>query len=352
MANELSRYETWELDAMVEQIERPNPWLLRTFFNRERLFSTKVIEFDLVDKSERRLAPFVSPFAAGKVMRREGYRTKQLAPAYVKPIALVTPQESFTRLPGEGYGGALSPRARFDRIVAETLDTHMNAIEERLEWMAAQALVNGAITISGEGYPTTYVDFGRDPSLSIFLTGASKWTAGTATPMTDIENASLQVRMISKGAVITDLIMDGATWAALRTQSSINDLISAFYRRNMPGQAPTSIDAGPRNNMNEAQFVGSLNGRFNLWVYDLFYQDDAGNDVPHIPPYTVLGLSSAIEGSQYYGAIMDLHANMEPRKSFSKSEVKFDPSGLELVTQSAPLVAPKRPNAMFVLHVA
>ena len=25
-AFQLSRYETWELDAMVSQIERPNPW--------------------------------------------------------------------------------------------------------------------------------------------------------------------------------------------------------------------------------------------------------------------------------------------------------------------------------------
>jgi hypothetical protein len=30
---------------------------------------------------------------------------------------------------------------------------------------------------------------------------------------------------------------------------------------------------------------------------------------------------------------------------FHKTKEQFDPSGLELVSQSAPLVAPRRPNA-------
>ena len=95
--------------------------------------------------------------------------------------------------------------------------------------------------------------------------------------------------------------------------------------------------------------VGNLAGRFNLWVYDAYYDDNAGASHPYLPPYTVLGMSSAIEGAQYYGAIQDLDAGMQAVKMFSKSKVHFNPSALELVTQSAPLVAPKRPNAMFKL---
>ncbi|RRB83721.1 major capsid protein, partial [Escherichia coli] len=88
MTIQLSRYETWELDAMVEQLERPNPWLLRTFFGRSKFFDTKQIEFDIVDRG-RRMAPFVAPTVAGKPMVREGYRTRTLTPAYIKPTALV-----------------------------------------------------------------------------------------------------------------------------------------------------------------------------------------------------------------------------------------------------------------------
>lgn len=347
----LSRYETWELDAMVAQIERPNPWLLRTFFKRSKFFESKQIEFDIVDRG-RRLAPFVAPEVAGKPMVREGYRTRTLTPAYIKPTALVKPDQAFTRLAGEGaYGGVLSPKQRFDAIVSEQLALHEDMIDNRLEWMSAQALVNGYIVIQGESYPKVRVDFGRDPSLTIALTGAALWSASTATPLVDIETNALLVRHLSKGAVVTDLVMDGAAWNLLKKNSTISDLIDIRYRRDVNGT--TAIDGGPRTTLNEAVYVGTLQGRIDLWVYDSFYQDDTGTDQPFLPPNTVLGIASnALEGTQYFGAIIDLDAEIQARRSFTKSKVLFNPSGLELITQSGPLVAPKRPNAMFKLTVA
>jgi hypothetical protein len=346
----LQRYETWELDTMVAQIERPNPWLLRTFFPGSKFFDTKQIEFDIVDRG-RRLAPFVAPTVAGKPMTREGYRTRTLTPAYIKPTELVLPTQAFTRLPGEGaYGGVLTPKQRFDAIVAEQLNLHEEMIDNRLEWMAAQALVGGGITISGESYPEVHVDFGRNPNLAVQLTGGAKWDQATANPLSDIESASLNVRRISKGAVVTDLVMDGASWDLLKKNADIAELIDIRYRRDVNGT--TAIDGGPRTTLNEATYVGTLQGRIDLWVYDSYYQDDAGADQPYIPPYTVIGVAKhALQGTQYYGAIIDLEADIAARRSFTKSKVKFNPSGLELVTQSGPLVAPKRPNATFVLTV-
>jgi hypothetical protein len=345
----LSRYETWELDAMVVQMERPNPWLLRTFFPGEKLFGTRAIEFDLVDRG-RRMAPFVSPLSQGKPMRREGFRTKQLSPAYIKPTDLVTPQEGFTRMPGEAYGGVMSPQARFDRLVSQQLGEHLDSIENRLEWMAAQALVTGGITISGDDYPTVHVDFGRDATLTVSLVGAAKWTTTTAAPLDDLEAAALSVRRISKGAIVTDIVMDGATWNVLKKFQSIQDLLDIRFRRSLGEDS--RIEQGPRTKLNEAVYVGTINGILDLWVYDSYYLDDTGTEQPYLPPYTVLGIAgNALEGKQYFGAILDLDANIEPRRTFTKSKVKFNPSGLELVTQSAPLVAPKRPNAMFVLTV-
>lgn len=349
-ANQINRYETWELDTLLAQIERPRPWLLDRYFHRERYFETSVIEFDLIDRG-RRLAPFVSPLVAGKPMRREGSRTKQLKPAYIKPAALVTPPESFTRRPGEPYGGRMSNQQRFDAIVAEYLDSFDQMIDNRLEWMAANALVSGGITISGEDYPTTYVDFGRDAALSITLSGTARWSQTTSTPLDDIESASLLVRRKSKGAVVDDIVVSGDTWAVMRKNQALVDMIDIRYRRNY-GTDPTGIDAGPRNNLNVGQLVGVLNGRFHIWVYDAYYQDDTGADQPYLPSGTALLIAgSAIEGAQYYGAINDLDAGLQAVKMFTKSDKKFNPSALELVAQSAPLVAPKRINAMAKLSV-
>lgn len=352
MTIQLSRYETWELDAMVAQMERPNPWLMRTFFPRQKFFETKQIEFDLVDRG-RRLAPFVAPQVAGKPLVREGYRTKTLTPAYIKPTDLVRPDQAFTRLAGEGpYGGVLSPKQRFDRIVAEYLALHEDSIDNRLEWMAAQALVTGGITIAGESYPTTHVDFGRDATLTVALTGTAKWDQTTATPINDIETNSLNVRVLSKGAIVDTLVMDGASWNLLKKNAQITDLIDIRFRRSF-GTGETSVDSGPRTTLNEALYVGTLQGKIDIYVYDSYYLDDSGASQPYLPANTVLGISSgALEGTQYYGAIIDLDCEIAARRSFTKSKVLFQPSGLELVTQSAPLLAPKRPNTVFRLTVA
>lgn len=350
MTLQLSRYETWELDAMVAQIERPNPWLLRTFFKRSKFFESKQIEFDIVDRG-RRMAPFVAPEVAGKPMVREGYRTRTLTPAYIKPTALVKPDQAFTRLAGEGaYGGVLSPKQRFDAIVSEYLALHEDMIDNRLEWMSAQALVTGGITIQGESYPKVHVDFGRDASLTVQLTGAATWDQSTSNPLQDIETNALNVRVLSKGAVVTDLVMDGGAWNLLKKNAGVQDLIDIRFRRDVNGTS--AIDAGPRTTLNEAVYVGTLQGRIDLWVYDSYYEDDTGASQPYIPPNTVLGIAgNALEGTQYFGAIIDLDAEIAARRSFTKSKVLFNPSGLELITQSGPLVAPKRPNAMFALTV-
>ncbi|RNJ49370.1 major capsid protein [Methylocystis hirsuta] len=349
----ISRYETWELDALITNIERPNPWMLRTFFGREKLFTSRTVEFDVVDHNERRLAPFVSPHVSGTPTRRDGYHTKSLSPAYIKPFDTVQPSESYDRMPGEPYGGQLTPKQRFDRLVTGTLDRHIMMIDNTLEWMAAQALVYGAITIKGEAYPAVRVDFQRDASLNIDILGAAQWTKPTSNPLQNIEDASILTRRISKGSVIDTLLMDGATWQLLKQHATVQDLLDDRFRRHLPGQTLTAIDMAPRNNIYEAQWVGTIGGRFNVWVYDAFYQDDNGNDLPFIPPYTVLGIASGqLEGTQYFGGIFDIGANLEARKTFSKSWITENPSGLNVLTQSAPLVAPKRPNAMFKLRVA
>lgn len=343
----LSRYETWELDAMIQEIDRPRPWLLNTFFSNTKFFTSRTIEFDIVSHGNR-LAPFVSPLAPGKASVRDGYRTRFIEPAYIKPLDLLQPADGFTRLPGEAYGGQLSPQQRFDRLVAEKLDLHQEMIDNRLEWMAAQALVEGKVVIEGEDYARKLVNFGRDSSLDIYLTGGSKWALATSKPCDDIEASARLTRVVSKGAVVTNLVMDGQTWNLLRKHAQVQDLIDIRY----PNAAASSIDRGPRAAViNEPVHVGNLAGRYQLWVYDAYYQDDKGNDQPYIPPFTLLGLSNQIQGTQYYGAILDLEAGIQPVKSFTKSKLKFNPSALELVTQSAPIVAPKRPNAMFRIVV-
>lgn len=44
------------------------------------------------------------------------------------------------------------------------MSDQIDILNRRLEWMGCSALSTGTVTIKGEGFPTTVVDFGRDPS--------------------------------------------------------------------------------------------------------------------------------------------------------------------------------------------
>jgi hypothetical protein len=206
---------------MVEQIERPLPWLLRTFFGRTKFFETKQIEFDIVDRG-RRMAPFVAPEVAGKPMVREGYRTRTLAAAIH--------QADRSGRAGSGVHPSRGRRPVRRRAVAEAAlrpdrcrvprparrdDRQPSRMDGR-----AGARHGGDHHLRAKVYPKTHVDFGRDASLTVALTGGAKWDQSTATPLVDIETNALLVRKKSKGAVVTDLVMDGAPWNLLKKNAA------------------------------------------------------------------------------------------------------------------------------------
>jgi len=338
-------YDTWELDEMVEEIETVEPWLLNNYFGTMKSFTSEQVEWDLIDGGQR-MAPFVSPLVQGRETTRRGFETRWIKPAYIKPKFTIRPTDGFTRLPGEARGGTLSPQARLDRLVADQLREHEMMIMARKEWMAAQALTFGQYLITGEDYPTTLINFGQDPNLR--ATVGTFWSDPTSNPLEDIENHSLLINETSRGAVIDTLVFPGSVWNLMRQHQDLQDEINKDYAR----MRNSTIDTGPRNQKKGPMLVGQLSGRFELWVYDDYYEDAAtGANTPYLDQDRVLFLSSNIEGRQYQGAIMDLDSGMQAMDVFHKTWKQEDPSGTVLLTQTAPLVGPRRVNSFGTLKI-
>lgn len=341
------RYETWELDAMVESIEPLNPFLLEKFFSYGIVMSEAAqIEWD-IEEGGQRLAPFVSPYVPGRPVRSRGHMTATITPAYVKPAKTIHPGQALVRQPGETYGGRLTPRQRMDLLLARQIKLHDEMLTNRLHWMASSALTTGAIVISGEDYQSVTVDFGQDSSLRVAtLSGGARWSQTTAVPLDDIENLALAIRRKSYGAVVNDIVMDGQAWGFFRTRM-VEDRNFSTTRR----VGSSRIEIGPRADIG-GELVGTLAGRFDIWVYDGQYEDEEGATQPFFPALTcLLVASSAIQGKQYFGAIQDLQAQLMPTRMFHKTKIKWDPSGLELLSQSAPVLAPRRRNSYGTLVV-
>lgn len=355
----------YELATLLEVLRvqhNPNPFWLTQFFTNQINFDTDKIEFDRVNVEYRRLAPFVAPNVQGKVMALEGFDTVSFKPAYVKPKHIVDINLPFVRRPGEVIGvGSLSPQQRRDAVIADILERHKAMHTMTREWMAAQAVITGKVTVAGENYPSVTVDFKRDATLTVVLAGGAKWDVVPADNTAAIAQGKAMLANIYDnrktsnalcGSTIRDVVFGRDAWSLFSGNSYIQSLLSnqargsdANFTRFVDGFDDTS------------EYLGKLTGpsgggEVRLWLYNGKYADAAGVLQDVMDTGTIVGVDGAmLQGFQCYGAIKDGAAGFQPLDMFPKNWEDQDPWNEYIMTQSAPLMVPKQPNASFSVKV-
>ncbi len=332
-------FSTQILTKVVENLPTPSSFLLDTFFPNVQTSDKEEIFFDVTD-SKPRITPFVSPLLPGKVVDSGGYSTKSFKPAYAKDKRRFDANIPYKRVAGETIGGVLSPAQRFERALATTLQDQLDNLTRREEVMAAEILKSGQVSVSGDGYPSTTVSFGRDSSLTKALTGSNTWASTGIKPLDNLEDWAADIQSKS-GTVAKTVVMDPDAWKIFRANASVEKYLD--YRRG----TNNTLTADPivRGKDTKARYVGSI-GDFDIYVYNDSYINDSGVATNLLPSKTViLGSSDGLDGTRCYGAIHDEKANWTATRYFTKSWVEEDPSVRWLLLQSAPLVVPYRPNA-------
>lgn len=333
-------FDSRVLARVVENLPTPPAFLLNTFFGQEERSQAEHIDFD-VDNGRRRIAPFVSPLVAGQVVEGQGYQTKTFKPAYIKDKRVFDANKGFRRTVGEQIGGNLTPEQRVQAHVARDMSDQVNMMTRRLELMAAEALTTGKITVEGDNYPTTVVDFGRNADLTRVLTSGNKWGEAGVKPIEDLENWSEEV-FLASGTAPTDVVMTTPAWRALKADAGFEKAVDTNVAA--LNEARTRVGATIIANSG-ARLVGVL-GDLRLWVYSDYYVDPADNtEKAMISGAKVILTSQGLEGVRHFGAIRDEEAGFQPLPYFPKSWVEKDPAVRYLLMQSAPLVVPYRVNA-------
>ena len=333
-------FSTHVLAKVVENLPTPSSFLLDTFFPNIQTSEKEEIFFDVTD-SKPRITPFVSPLLPGKVVNGNGYQTKSFKPAYVKDKRRFDANIPFKRMAGETIGGNLSNAQRYERALATTLQDQLDNLTRREEVMAAEILRTGKTIVSGDGYPATTVDFGRDAALTKALVSENTWSGAGSKPLDNLEDWAAEIQN-KAGVVAKTVVMDPDAWKIFRSNASVEKYLD--YRRG----TTNSLNKDPivRGKESKARYVGSI-GDFDLWVYNDSYINDSGTLTNLLPSKTVvLGSKDGLEGTRCYGAIHDEKANWTASRYFTKSWIEEDPSVRWLLLQSAPLVVPYRPNAV------
>lgn len=351
----LDIYSTVELLPVVETI-KPQSYLFRdTFFGNVVMFDTQTIAFESLP-TEQRLAPFVSPQAQGRIMKLKGRTSQSFAPAYVQPKHEVDPNMNviLQRSAGEAIGGSLSLPERWDRAIANNLTLESDMIDRREEWMCAQAIINGGLTISGEDYPTSYIDYGRDASLTTVLTGTSRWGQSAAAPLANIRTKRTQSFGLSSRPT-TDIILGLDAFDLFFADQGVKDMLAASkdYRLTTSDSQLSSFSDGS----SPAEFRGRLQGAngqgaLNVWTYSQTFEDYDGTILNVMNPLDVVGVARSVDGYMCYGAIKDADAGLMPMTRYPKMWKNPDPSVVYTKTQSSPLPVPTRINASWRIRAA
>lgn len=326
--------------GVVNSLLAPPQFLLDRFFPILSNDQSEEIHFDLIDKT-RRLAPFVSPVVAGKIVQGQGFTTKTFKPAYTKDKRVFDANRPFKRSAGEPIGGNLSPVDRQRIIVANELIDQVDMVNRRLEVMAGEALRTGAVTVTGELYPTQNVSFGRAAGLTVTLTGGNRWGQAGIKPL-DLLQDWAQLVLQTSGAMPRDVVMTTDVWKVFRDDAQVQKRLDQF-RGNSTMMQDAQLEEG-------GVFMGVIDG-FNVFVYSGWYVDDNNTEQPILPAGTVLLGGGQIQGVRAFGAIRDEEAGFQAVPYYPKSWVEKDPSVRYLLMQSAPLVVPTRVNASFAATV-
>lgn len=340
-------YSTYTLQRTVSRMREVPQFFLSTFFPTLITHQTEEIYFDRVEDKPR-LSPFVHPLREGKLIEALGFTTDNLRPAYIKDKRVHDTEKPIKRMAGEAFGGEMTNDQRLAAILAQDLFDQQKMLSRRLEVMAANAIIDGKLTITGEGFDSILVDFKRDPSLNIALAGADKWDADPTPSITDqLEDWDSMLLDISgfNGRIV---IMDAKAWRLARRDPKLREDLDK--RR---GTESIDLNLAPMMTVEGVSYKGRY-GDFSIFTYQHTYVDPVDGLTKQVMPENTVIMANpgGVEGVRHFGAIKDLDAGLQAFPSFFKSWTVPDPSARFLLMQSAPLTAPHRPNASLKVKVA
>ncbi len=341
-------YSTGAIRGVVRALVTPSPFLVKTVFRNAIFSQEEEILFD-VEIKRRRISPLVAPHVPGKLVAQGGYRTDRFTPATIKDKRALNPKRPIQRMMGEQIGGApaMTPAQRSAAILNMELQDQVDMAWRRFEVMAADALVDGIVTVTGDGYPSVTVDFGRPAGHTVTLAGASRWGQAGISPVDNLATWSTTF-LKNSGLAVTDVVFCVNAWGFFQADPKFVKAVDTTLRGS---EASGRFTPTP---MEGAQLVGVLNSNTRLWLYSNWFVDPADDtEKVVLDDNSVVLFNDSADGAQSmgFGAIQDEELGYPSVEFAAKSWTEKDPAQRLILGQSAPLTILSRPAATFYAKV-
>jgi hypothetical protein len=350
-------YELWSLRKSLGVVRNVIPefsyWL--PMFGNQVNSTDEYIDFEKLPALNRRIAPFVRPMAAGKPVYTDQTTAYRFKPAYTKLKDVIDTTRILSKIPGIDAmldPATLGPMARREALKVAMSVQHVRVIKRLHEWMAARAIIDGKITISGEDYPSVQLDFNRDAGQTVVLASGSRWGDSGVSILDFIQSCcdTMIYPAGGFGGFPTRLTMGSNAWKIFRKDPEIKDMMNKFYLNTAVDVARGVITSEKVVKVGELNIGGNGGAVLELFLYRDSYVADNGTETAILNPQDVVLTSSpdAIHGFQCFGAIVDPFAEYQSLDIFARNWMEEgDPAAEYMLHQSAPLMVPVNPNATF-----
>lgn len=348
----ISIYDPRVLDQVIRLLPTTGGFFRDTFFKRRIPVTGTKIDVDFY-KGKRRIAPFVNPKSAAKVVEKIGYKTNTFETPLLKPKDVTTVENLSVRLPGENLYGGFTREERALALLTDKLAEFNDSLIRREEWMASQAMLTGKISVIGEGVNYT-IDFGFSNKEA--LSGAALWSSGTSDPLADIDRWVLTCQ---KNGYHTPNV---CLMSADTHNAFMKRLIALGYMNQYSGNV--ELATIKPNQLSENVIYGGMILKYNMpiYIYNEWYIDDWTNpdtpvENPIVPNGTCLLGSTNAKTAIYYGEIT--LADETSGTSFKSvladkaadTWITKDPAARYLAMHSRPLTAPQEVDSWYVATV-
>ncbi len=332
------------LTGFINQNLPRRPWLFRKFF-APKLHDTTQIAVDIV-KGSKKLAPFRREGEESTVKSSIGVTTKFFGPNQISLKNLTKAFGIAKRAAGQQFSYADGVKTIDGRIafkLGQEQQDMVNRIYATIEKMCADALFTGEVNnYDANGNVIETFDIGLDDSHKITLTSGALWSAGTATPLEDID-AWCDIVESDSALPATDVVFGANAKKAFRGNDKVLKQLSVNTAKF------AQID--PQKKENGAQFLGYTSDGVRLWAVTETYENSAGSIASIVPADYVAVFSDQMAANVHFGMIEDMKAGNFVGEIFSKVWDEEDPSGRWLKCASAPLAYVAQPDALVVAKV-
>lgn len=304
-------------------------FLQKSFFSQEIEDDAEKVDV-VLKKGSKKLAPFVNPRIAGKLVESAKKEVSTYKPAYIKQKFITEATDILTQSNRPIYANDETLVERVADNLADELGEHTDNIERRVEWMAAQTLQTGKCPIVGDGVDEV-IDCLFDASQIVTLSGSSLFTDASSSPM-DTFIKIRKERVDAGGKAPDRLVLGAELYSVYMNHPETKDMFND-RRIDRGSLKPEMLEEG-------VIYIGYIPEiKTDVYMYDETYIDETETTQYLLNPKGFIYGSTKAEGKVVYGCIKDLKA-LYATKVFVKSWEVEDPSVRYVLMQSAPVTIP------------